>query len=153
VIKCKYWHPGPGLPDGYIFKPKPSILVKFGKPVIGTVWYLLLLFGIFCGHLLYFVAFRFIYVSFVICVSPILVYSMNKNLATLSRSTTFSCKVFETRRDIRDRDRSRTPTLLRQGTTPFFSSSVCNNGLVACFWIIIHTKASNHSVATDDGIY
>jgi hypothetical protein len=47
----------PGLPDGIpIFKPKIPIWVNFGGSPHGRRWYILRLFGLFYGQLVYFKA-------------------------------------------------------------------------------------------------
>jgi hypothetical protein len=40
----------------YIFKPKIPIWVNFGGPCVGRCWYILLTFGQFSRHLVYFMA-------------------------------------------------------------------------------------------------
>jgi hypothetical protein len=62
----------------YNFEPKIPIWVNFERPWNGRVCYDLWLFGIYYGHLVHFVKFG--------TFSPILVYCVKKNLATLVRS-------------------------------------------------------------------
>jgi hypothetical protein len=48
----------------YIFKPKIQICVNFGSSCNGRCWYMLWPFGIFFGHLVYFLVIWFIFWSF-----------------------------------------------------------------------------------------
>jgi hypothetical protein len=43
-----------GLPDGLFSNQKSQILVNFGGPLNGKLWYIFWPFGIFYGHLEYF---------------------------------------------------------------------------------------------------
>jgi hypothetical protein len=55
----------PGLPDGrYIFRPKIAIWVNFGGSCNGRCWYILCTFGVFYGHLIYFMTIWYILWSF-----------------------------------------------------------------------------------------
>jgi hypothetical protein len=70
------------LPDGTnIFKPKIPILVNFGGSCSGKGRYILWLFGLFYGHLVYVVAIWYNLKSFDIF-SPVLVCCAKKNLAS-----------------------------------------------------------------------
>jgi hypothetical protein len=71
-----------GLPDGHIFQTKIPIWVNFGGSCKGRCWYILWSFCLFFGHWLYFVAIWESLWSFAIY-SPVLVYCIEKNLATL----------------------------------------------------------------------
>jgi hypothetical protein len=44
-----------GLPDGIVFKPKITIWVNFGGLKKGKYWHILCPFGIYYGHLVYFI--------------------------------------------------------------------------------------------------
>jgi hypothetical protein len=72
-----------GLPDGCFSKPKISIWVNFGGPLIG---YILWPFGIFYRHLGYFMTIWYFSCSFG-TFFPVWVIFTQKNLATLRRSS------------------------------------------------------------------
>jgi hypothetical protein len=72
-----------GLPDGtYVFKPKIQIWVNFGGSCNGICWYILWTFGLFYGHLIYFMPIRNIFMNFWY-IFPRFGISTKKNLATL----------------------------------------------------------------------
>jgi hypothetical protein len=66
----------------FVFKPEIQIWVNFRGPWIGKNGYILWPFGIFYGHLGYFMTIWYILCSFGTFV-PVLVSWTNKNLATL----------------------------------------------------------------------
>jgi hypothetical protein len=59
-----------------VFKPKLPIWVNFIVPCNGSCWSILRQFGIFCGHLVYFIVIEYIFRVLVCCTK--------KNLATLA---------------------------------------------------------------------
>jgi hypothetical protein len=68
----------------YVFKPKISIWVNFGGPWNGKGWHTVWPFGIYYGHLVYFMAIGIFF--------PVLVNCVKNNLATLSVATKIKIK-------------------------------------------------------------
>jgi hypothetical protein len=66
----------------FLFKPKIPIWVHFGGSCNGRCWYILWPFGLFYGHLVYFVVIWYILSLFGIFFE-VLAYCTKKNLATL----------------------------------------------------------------------
>jgi hypothetical protein len=68
---------GPGLPDGIFSNQKSKIWVNFRGPWNGKGWYSLGQFETYYGYFVYFV-------TNLVAISPILLYCVMKNLATLN---------------------------------------------------------------------
>jgi hypothetical protein len=66
----------------FIFEPKIPIWVNFGGPYIGQCLYILWPFGVFNGHLEYFMTICYIF--------PVLVSCTKENLATLLASNLYN---------------------------------------------------------------
>jgi hypothetical protein len=73
----------------FVFKPKIPILGKFWRAQSKRCWYILLTFGIFYGHLGYFMTICYILCS-IGTFFLVLVSCANKNLATVNDYRTFS---------------------------------------------------------------
>jgi hypothetical protein len=70
----------------FVFKPKISIWVNFGRSCNGKSWYILRPLGVFYRYWKYLMAIWYILSSIGIFV-PVLLLCTKKNLATLSEST------------------------------------------------------------------
>jgi hypothetical protein len=71
-----------GVARWFNYKPKIPIWIYLGKPRNGTFWYILWLFRISYGHLVYFMTLPLVYFGVIWYIFRVLVCCTKKNLAT-----------------------------------------------------------------------